>query len=457
MVGKEKFNILIISAFPPGRSSGLTQDVITALESENHNVDYFTLYGFHNQKSNQYSVYKETITSKLSYLTKQVPFKSILTSIRSLYIRYRVDKKKEDNINTVENKGWRIPHLYEETPPLNTNVLLEKLPDKKYDFIIIYITESMLTAPSYLAIYEKYRVPMIFECLDMIHFTGGCYFFGECKRFMIGCGKCPALNSENEYDQTRKNYLLKKDIFKKIQYAIICNEYQKQFALQCGLFEPKRIFNSMILIDEEKFIPLNMLQCRRILKIPSNKKFIILARYEGGILSRSKGYPQLVSIINTYSRRISKELKNDSLLLLIGKKDSQFEQQLELDTINIGRLDSKDLIKAYSAANVFISTSIDDAGPSMVNQSMMCGRPVITFSIGTALEVTKNGINGYMIPNFDTKRFSDAIIEIAQKDVIEYKQMCDEARKTAIKLNSKQSKVENIIKTFHFLKEMTIN
>ena len=35
---------------------------------------------------------------------------------------------------------------------------------------------------------------------DCWAFTGGCYYNGKCKRYQIGCGKCPKLGSNNEND-----------------------------------------------------------------------------------------------------------------------------------------------------------------------------------------------------------------------------------------------------------------
>lgn len=454
-----KYNILIISSYPPSRSAGLVQDVMTALEEEKHNVDFFTLYSFPGQKQNHYNVYREPLIDKLLYWKQRFSIMKVLRPIRKLLFKLGLQSCfiKGDNMGTIDNKGWHIPHIDEMNPPLSTEQLMKKMPNKQYDFILIYITERMITAPSYLAIYNKYKVPLIFSCLDMIHFTGGCYFFGECRRFVNGCGKCPALNSDNDNDQTHINYLTKKKVFSRIDYAITCNEYQKQFALQCGLFQHNRIINSMILIDEDKFVAKDMMECRKQFQLPQNKKFIILSRYDGKTLARAKGYENLVNIINLYARKVSETLRKESLLILIGKKDEEYERRFDLDTINLGWQNIENLVRVYSAANVFISTSIDDAGPSMVNQSMMCSRPVVTFSIGTALEVTRNGLNGYMVPNYDDEAFCDAIIEIASKGDDEYSKMCNKAREVAMELTSKKAKVKTIIKTHEIIKNLKFN
>jgi len=223
-------------------------------------------------------------------------------------------------MTSVENHGYRIPHLDETRPPVDDTTLGFALPNNKYDFIQVFVTERMLTTLSFVTIYKKYQVPLLITCMDMLHFTGGCYFFGDCGRFSVGCGKCLVLDSNDENDQTHINYMCKKSVYSKIQYAILCNLHQRKFALDCKLFKPENIFTNSIIIDENKFIPKDELICRKLFGIPANKKFVILSRYQKG-LGRSKGYDHLVNIINTYAANATKQELDSSVLVLIGSKD----------------------------------------------------------------------------------------------------------------------------------------
>ena len=47
-----KYNILVISSYPPSRSGGIVQDNMDALLEAGHKVDFFTLYSFEGQKEN---------------------------------------------------------------------------------------------------------------------------------------------------------------------------------------------------------------------------------------------------------------------------------------------------------------------------------------------------------------------------------------------------------------------
>jgi glycosyltransferase involved in cell wall biosynthesis len=436
------YNILVISSYPPSRSGGIVQDNMDALLEAGHKVDFFTMYSFAGQKENQFSILPEPISDKLVRLKKKFPLLEIFQPLAKKI--FRTPSKK---MSSIYKHGYFIPNFDESKPPVDDKTLDIFLPNSKYDFIQLFITERMLTTLSFVTIYKKYQVPLLITCMDMLHFTGGCYFFGNCDRYSVGCGKCLVLDSEDENDQTRTNFLIKKDVYSKIQYAILCNLHQKKFALDCKLFNPDNIFTNSIIINEDKFKPKDQTICRNHLGISPYKKFVILSRYQKG-LSRSKGYDHLVNIVNIYSANATRQELDSSLLVLIGSKDEQFASQFKMDTLCLGTLDLDDLIKSYSAASVFISTSIDDAGPSMVNQSMMCGTPVVTFSIGTALEVTREGENGFMAENFNDIDFVNKIFKISRLTADDFTKIRNTTRNSALEINSKQANAERIIRIY---------
>lgn len=448
-MSEKKYKILVISSYPPSRSAGLVQDNITALEEDGHIVDYFTMYSFPGQKSNQYSICNEPVFDKLKRLMQKYP---ILKKFKKT-VRFFLKSPEEKTMTNIDIDGYRIPHLDENKPIVDNDTLLKKLPNKSYDFAIVYILERMITTVSLKQIYKKYRCPILIACMDNVHFTGGCYFFGKCERYQIGCGKCPVLKSEDENDQTHVNYLTKKKVFSEIEYAIMCNQYQKQFALKCNLFDPMRIFTKHILIDENVFVPKDETEVRRYFKIPETKKKVIYARYEKG-MGRAKGYDHMANIINLCYDKMMPSERDESIFVMVGSPDEQYARQIKMDTFFLGYLDLPKLVKSYSVASVFISTSIDDAGPSMVNQSMMCGTPVVTFSIGTALQVTQEGVNGYMVENFNDEMFADRILQINRLSNKDHSAMKDSTRASALLMNSRKANAHRLIEIYREVLKM---
>ena len=83
----EKYNILVISSYPPSRSGGIAQDNMDALLEAGHKVDFFTLFAFAGQKENQYSILPEPMTDKLVRLKQKFPFLSIFQSFAKKVFR----------------------------------------------------------------------------------------------------------------------------------------------------------------------------------------------------------------------------------------------------------------------------------------------------------------------------------------------------------------------------------
>ena len=111
---KKHYNILIVSAYPPSRSAGLAQDMMTGLEREGHNVDFFTMYAYKGQKENQYCIYPEPVTDKLRRIKQMFPFLQMFKKVANVFF-----KTPEDKMTSVENHGYRIPHYNEAEPPVD--------------------------------------------------------------------------------------------------------------------------------------------------------------------------------------------------------------------------------------------------------------------------------------------------------------------------------------------------
>ena len=87
----------------------------------------------------------------------------------------------------------------------------------------------------------------------MFTFTGGCFYFMECRNFLKGCGCCPALASNDPNDQTAKNFRTKKQMYASMNYAIGLNTWMQRFALPTGLFDKRRVISTSAAVDENLF------------------------------------------------------------------------------------------------------------------------------------------------------------------------------------------------------------
>ena len=307
----------------------------------------------------------------------------------------------------------------------------------KYDLIITFFWQNFITAKTLEVIYKETKIPILIHPVDMFPMTGGCIYPDKCKRFYNACGCCPALNSTDKYDQTYKNFTYKKNVYSNINCAFYTNSYMLNMMKQSSMFQNVRLGFKSIILNENVFCQQDIDSCRNYFNIPSNKKFILLARstrYFGA--HDRKGMHYLIDSINVFCKNKSSRQLEDMLLILVGTNTDDIESEIAMEVMNMGIVNTEDLIKLYSVSKLFLSPSVDDAGPSMVNQALMCSTPCVTFEIGTAIDVIDHEVNGYKAKLRDSIDFSHGIEYFFSLNDSDYHEKRNNARRIAMKFNS---------------------
>jgi len=432
---KDHLNILFLSSRMPAHSANLGADIITSLTRAGHHVQF----GFDGIED---YINKCTAKKKSSFL-------------RSVYIKFHYYIRKY--LNNLVDYLPKLPmwwydgivffNTHEKCPPLSEKIVVNNLKGN-YDICIVLFMHNMFTTKTLKAVYDKYHIPIIIYSVDMMPMTGGCYYFGECRNFENECGFCPVCGGTNKNDQSHKNYLYKKNVYDSIECVLFANTWMLNFARKSHLFDKSEMRCVSFNLDENVFMPLDILKCREKFGIPSNKRWVFLSRYR--TIAR-KGMDVLVDGLNQLYDRLPIDCRKDAILILIGEKSDNINSIFKMDVLQLGFLSINELIEAYNASTVFLCTSTEDAGPSMVNQSMACGTPVIAFDQGCALDMIDDGINGFIVPLAEKKKWADALTKLCALTKDEYSEMRSQARKKAVELNGLHvfaNAVEEVYKEF---------
>ena len=438
-----KLKILYVAGVSPYHFANMVLDNITALERAGHFVDFITRYEFEGQKANMYSVYDLPFILKIRKYYLKIPF---LISLRKAIWGKKAVVGKDKPIKD----GCLMAHDDEKVSPVPEHLLFRKL-RQNYDLVITSVWENIISAETLKLLFARYRAPIIIHPADMYPFTGGCQYPGTCTNFHNGCGRCPIINSDNPDDQTHLNYMYKKEVYSSIKCALVTNTYMLQEANRCGLFDyvvkKKKIFT----LNEDVYRPLDMEKCRRELKIPQQKEFVMFARYVNPENSPRKGINEMIEAINLFCKDKKEEDISRMCIVFAGGKSESIKSRIRIDAIDLGMLSTADLIKAYNASTIFVSPSIGDAGPSMVNQAIMCGTPVVCFEIGTAIDVVDHNINGYKAPLYDTEELAkgfEYFWELSKQDYIKVR---ENARRIGIERQSLASYAKTIMDVYEEL------
>ena len=131
-----------------------------------------------------------------------------------------------------------------------------------------------------------------------------------------------------------------------------------------------------------------------------------------GRLSREKGLPCLFDAFTMLVSRMS--IPPD--LVIVGDGPEKYNLVRKCARLNIvnqvtfvGWVNRDTLAQQYREADLFITTSINEAMPNTLLEAMACGLPIIASDIPAHKELIENGTNGILVPVQDAKALAEAI------------------------------------------------
>ena len=161
-------------------------------------------------------------------------------------------------------------------------------------------------------------------------------------------------------------------------------------------------------IDEQLFCPKDKASLRERFGIPASREFVLLAGAQNFQDDR-KGGRYLLAALNAFYEGLSEAERERILLLCVGNMAPEMAQAIRLDYRAMGYVALDVLADLYALSDVFLSPSVEDGGPLMVNQALSCGTPVVSFQVGTALDVVDGKGTGYCARLRDAEDFAEGI------------------------------------------------
>ena len=357
-------------------------------------------------------------------------------------------------INRVSNKLRRKvpsdPNYYffnknERSNYLSTKVLLSLVPFRP-DAIIIHSVSKFINARNIRELHLMTGAPIFWQGVDMAPLTGGCHYAWECTRYLAACGSCPAIYSEFDKDLTYQNLEYKRNQLRNTNLIFVAptSNIEKQ-ARQSSLFKDRPIRKIMLAVDNTIFRPFDKSAARDLLNIPKDKKIILFG--STSLKDERKGYKYLLESLNFFYDRITPLQREKYFCAIIGKNynGEQFELPFESKCFGYFK-DDLSLALAYQSADIFLSASIQDVGPMMINESIMCGTPVVSFEIGVAPDLVHTGLTGYRAELKNSLDLSKGILQVLDQSSEQHSQMSNNCRQMGLKLLHSSVQVESFLK-----------
>ena len=398
-----------------------------------HLSDYDFLGGsaFYSYRTHKNILKHTNHLSKMFVLFKNTKDKSIesFNFEKNNYLKNKLEffLLSEKNKYSFYNKGrYVINHLHQ----------VEKLLKFKPNFVIIYNNSNFINPKLIYKIQKLINIKFLFYLMDMEPLTGGCHYNFSCNGYQKKCSECPAVKKVINYIP-KNNLNIKKKYIGKTRITFISPNKKVLNNVYKSNIYSKKLHKNILLhlgLDLNFYKPLRKY----------NKKIVFAFRSS---LNPRKGQTHITNsllyIFNNYSEYVKKikfnVLGDRSVLKLLDKLGFIYSFKSSIKN-------EKSLLNFYQSSDFFINQSTQDLGPFMVNESLACGIPVISFKEGVSVDLVKNGYNGFLINNFSSKDLAKKIINITNMKKSKIKKFKKNSRITANKFLHFKKQIIKIIK-----------
>lgn len=413
-------------------------------EAGNVALDLFNEFGKKGHKVkmlvNEYEAgYPEGIISM------QTPFSLKIKAIRDK-IRYKLKLEKK----TKSDPEYHFQELNESKQHYSTGSLIRKAGIEP-DIIVVLYAKNFVNPKNIYELHKRTGAPVYWFNYDMAPFTGGCHYSWDCTGYQRHCGSCPGLHSTDPADLTYRNFMYKKSFFDRTDIRVISgSEGQYRELKQSTLFKERPITKILLAVSPLVFKPVPAASARQKFGISADRKVIFFGAVH--LENKRKGIAYLVAALKALKKMLLDDpaLDQKITLLVAGQRFDEIESELPFAYHYLGMLrTNEDMANAYQAADVFVCPSLQDAGPTMINQSLMCGTPVVAFETGVALDLVMTGRTGYRAELRNSTDMASGIKTILSQTEGEMMAMRKECRQVAEQMIHPDVNLDHWIRTIN--------
>lgn len=314
--------------------------------------------------------------------------------------------------------------------------------------IFVGHTFNLVNTEILAQMHEKWGCYIYLSCNDISPYTGGCHVHWDCKGYTSGCKNCPAVLVESRKHEVAEAFEKKRKNIEKGKIGLrYSNNWLKKEIEQSLMFRGNHIFCTGQNTDTDLYNPGNRNIAKQVFGISNGS--ITIMNGSTSLNDTRKGLVYFCEAMQRLYDMLSEDIREKVTLLIIGRNKESVQHLLnklpEFDVKNIDYItDSRLMSLAYQATDIYVGTSLEDAGPMMVSDSLACGTPVVGFKTGffDDEEIVIDGVSGYGVEMKDVNMLAERIKDIICLSVEEYRVISENCRKIAINKLSKYRTLE---------------
>ncbi|NJD06658.1 MAG: glycosyltransferase [Methylococcaceae bacterium] len=252
--------------------------------------------------------------------------------------------------------------------------------------------------------------PLVWTLHDMWPFTGGCHYTGDCPGFKSCCGSCPQLASESPYDLSRWVWLAKNRYWRNLNLtAVAPSRWMADQAKSSSLFSKSRVEVIPNGVDTAVYKPADRNFARDVFGLPRDGTFLLFGAVRACDDER-KGYVELQRALGFLDR-----FDKNPELIVFGASGPGDSQDIPVPTRFVGHLnDDISLSLLYSACDVFVAPSRQEAFSLVILEALACGLPVVAFDGTGPRDLIDHLENGYLAQPISPEDLANGINWVLQ-------------------------------------------
>lgn len=272
-----------------------------------------------------------------------------------------------------------------------------------------YINEEMVFKYA-----VKNDIPIVYIMADEYPFLGKCGYNKGCDNYKSGCGNCPQKRDYPQswfFDRSKKKYRIKEKYYPKLRATFVAPKFVIEKAKTSPLMKGLSLVELDESINVDKYRPYR--DAKKYIGIPEDKIAIITIVPYNGKLDRKGGY---------YFQLLAKSLENDDryVFIHVGYRADTSDCPSNMRCIGFVS-DQDELIRYYSAADLFVFPSLEDTMPNTCLEALSCGSPLLCFNISGMPYIADNLCGTFVEPE-SVEELKRVVLSthIKSKEIIDY-------------------------------------
>lgn len=292
----------------------------------------------------------------------------------------------------------------------------------------------------------RFNLPLVWTLHDFWVFTGGCHYPPQCDRYTEKCGKCNYLSSQSERDLSRWVWQRKAKTYPQLNLTLIApSQWLAAAARRSSLCRHLPIEVIPHGLNTDIYQPVEQHIARKLLNLPQNKYFILFAADSGSFFDPRKGLDLLCLALQKLPQGV---LDKPLELLFLGVNSAPKVADIGCQGRYLGKFhDDLSLALVYSAADVTVVSSVQEAFGQTASESLACGTPVVAFKDTGVTEIVEHMKDGYLARPFAAEDLAAGIKWILE-DGDRYQKLRRAARCSALQKFTLQLQAQRYLSIF---------